>query len=280
MSLDVSPNLINVRQSQMTKSDKINSANVSIGSAWINPNKPQQISYKVKTGVFATTLAGVGLALAILMKNKGNSLKLSEFFKMPIKNWPLWKIDYKEKEILALASGSLAGGLAGGLIFDKKENFKAKVREAIIQLVGNVSVPLACVSFGVKGFHKFENKFLKNNVSETKCANKVLNETCKLKKTLPIVLVTIASLVCGIFLGNKTGNAINENIFNVKDKRKIKPSDMSPHLDDMCLAISLASDKNVIGHAISRVIPAALMVAGYSTGIMQEKPERLQHKSE
>ncbi len=55
---------------------------------------------------------------------------------------------------------------------------------------------------------------------------------------------------------------------------------MSPQLGDICLTITLASDKYVIGHAVSRVIPAALMVAGYSTGIMQEKPERLQHEHE
>lgn len=274
MSLNVQSNSIKM-PNQVTKSDKRYSREISNGSAWVNPNRPKEVSNGLKVGVFSTTLAGVALALAIIMKGKGYSLKPSELFKQPIKNCGLLKTDYKEKEILTLATGSIGGGLIGGYLFDKKENFKAKIREAVIQMVGNVAVPLTCVSLGVKGFRKLEKDFFKNSRIEEKCATKALAGACNIKKTLPITLATIGSLVTGIFLGNKTGNAINEYAFNVKDKRKIKPSDMSPHLDDMCLAISLASEKNIIGHAISRVIPAALMVGGYSTGVVQEKPERL-----
>lgn len=37
-----------------------------------------------------------------------------------------------------LAICSVGGGLLGGVIFDKKENIPAKIRESIIQLVGNI----------------------------------------------------------------------------------------------------------------------------------------------
>lgn len=220
---------------------------------------------KVKTGVFFTTLAGVLAAMAFTFKAHKMPFKTpKEFFNSLIKI----KYDSKNKEVEKLvgrlAIGSVSGGLIGGAIFDKKENMKAKYREAIIQLVGNIGTPLLCVAGGMRLFNKYEPQML----------NKM--KFLKGKMTvLPKVIASGISLVAGIFLGNKVGNVINENVFKVKDNRKIKLADMSPHIDDACLAVSLVAAESKFGPIISRVIPAALMVAGVSTGIAQEKPERL-----
>lgn len=234
-------------------------------------------SKAVKTGATITTIGAVSLALALIMKKKGFSLAPSKIAKTSPKNWGLWKCDYKEKEIMTIAGSSVAGGLLGGAMFDKKEHMKAKFREAVIQLVGNVSVPLLCVSGGIRLFNKFKPQVLKY-IPEIKGSSKLIATSNKALKSIPILVATTGSLIVGILLGNKTGNAINEKVFKVKDDRKIKAADFSPHMDDMCLAISLVSDKNVVGQAISRVIPAALIVAGVSTGVAQEKPERLATK--
>lgn len=220
----------------------------------------------VKKGVFITTLIGTLTALGLIMKRKGYSFNPKTIMKTAPKDWGLWKAEYKEGAILGLATGSVGGGLIGGAIFDDKKHMKAKLRESVIQMIGNITIPILCVSGGVRAFKFFEKK--------AALTNKFLNGTIK-------VAATLASLGVGIILGNKTGNMINEKIFKVKDDRHVKPADFSAHIDDMCLAISLATmgDKpevvgappSGVGHAISRVIPAALMVAGYSTGTMQEK---------
>lgn len=252
-------------------------ANTSVWPLELAP--PSKASTVTKCGVFATTLTGVVLALAILAKSKGYSLKPSQLFKGSYKDWVLTKMAYKGPEILTLGAGSVLGGLTGGVLFDKKEHIKAKLRESVIQYIGNISTPLLCVWAGVEGFKKYLEKKAENLTPKIKIKAdpKIVKGANEAAKSIPLVIATALCLTVGVFLGNKVGNFINEKIFKVKDNRKIKLSDMSPHIDDACLAISLAtSDTNIIGHTIARIIPAALMVSGYSTGTAQEKPERLQ----
>lgn len=229
-------------------------------------------SKKIKRGVFLTTLIGVSTALALTLKGKGYSLSPSKILKTLPKDWGIFNVKYDsekkevEKLVGRLAIGSVGGGLIGGALFDKKENMKAKYREAIIQLVGNISMPLLCVSGGMRLFNKFEPQILK-----------ALPALKGKAASVPSVLASAASLVAGIFLGNKVGNFINKEIFHVDDHRKIKLADMSPHIDDVCLATSLVAAESKIGPQVTRLIPAALMVAGYSAGTAQERPERLHH---
>ena len=233
---------------------------LSNGSAFKIYDEEKKAPAKVKSGVFLTTLAGVAAAMAITLKGKG--YKFSEFFK------GLTHVTYDskkaevEKLVGMLSVGSVGGGLIGGALFDKKENMNAKYREAIIQIVGNIATPLACVAGGLRVFKRFEPKIIQS-----------MKLTGKMEK-IPNLIVSAGCLVAGIFLGNKVGNIINEKAFHIKDNRKIKLSDMSPHIDDACLAISLVAADSSVGPVVSRFIPAALMVAGISTGIAQEKPER------
>ncbi|MFA7658216.1 MAG: hypothetical protein WCY19_02150 [Candidatus Gastranaerophilaceae bacterium] len=224
----------------------------------------KNVSNKVKIGVFFTTLAGVAAAMAVTFKSKGiKANNLKDFLK------GLTKITYDpkkfevEKLVGRLAVGSVGGGLIGGAIFDKKENMKAKYRESIIQLIGNIGTPLLCVSAGC---HLFEAHFEQKVI-------KALNLGEKAGK-IPKIVVSAGLLIAAIFAGNKIGNVINEKVFKVNDNRKLKISDMSPHIDDACLALSLVASES--SQVVSRIIPAALMVAGISTGVAKERPERLQ----
>lgn len=226
----------------------------------------QPLSNKQKIGIFATTLLGVASAMALVFKYKKMPLKTPKDF---FKNLTTIKYDSKKHEVEALvgmlAVGSVGGGLLGGAIFDKKENMKAKLREAIIQLIGNIGTPLLCVSFGIRQFEKHLNE---RAIKAFKLSGKMTE--------VPKMIASAGLLIAAIFAGNKIGNVLNENLFNVKDNRKLKLADMSPHIDDACLALSLvAADSS---HVVSRLIPAALMIAGVSTGTAQERPERLKAK--
>lgn len=242
------------------------------GSALKIYDTSKEASLKTKIGVGLTTLAGIAGAMFLVFKNKGKNLEgIKEVKSIGDYFHNLTHIVYKdtdkdgketyavEKLVAGLAAGSVGGGLLGGILFDKKENFKAKIRESIIQMVGNIFTPLVCVSF-------FNRKFEKLLLPKLKL-NKTGNNVAK-------VASSAAFLLSAIFLGNKVGNLINQKLFNIDDNRKLKVSDMSPHIDDTCLAISLVAPQNEIGAVISRFIPMALMVAGYSTGVAQERPDR------
>lgn len=219
-------------------------------SALKQPDAPKN----VKRGVLLTTALGIATGVAIAY-NRGKLLQGATK-----KN--LMTIDYDWKNVLTMASCSISGGLIGGAIFDKKENMKAKLREALIQMLGNIIVPIICVGGGT---HLYD-KYLKDAVI------KKLN--LKGKTTgIPHVIVTALCLATAIYAGFKTGNFINEDVYNIKDDRKFKFADMSGHLDDTCMALSLADPNNIISKTASRIIPLALMVCGYSTGIMQEWPD-------
>lgn len=231
--------------------------NIADGSALRVYDMQEKASTGVKAGVFLTTLAGVIAAMAFVFKNKKMPFKTPKEFINSLKT-----IEYNEKHgveklIGALAVGSVGGGLVGGALFDKKENMGAKYREAVIQLVGNIAVPLACVAGGLKAFKHFEPKILES-----------LPGLKGKMKAVPKILASAVCLVAGILLGNKVGNSINKNVFQVEEQRKLKLSDMSPHIDDGCLALSLVASES--SKVVSRLIPLALMVPGFTTGIAQQ----------
>lgn len=246
---------------------------VADGSALRVYDMQEKTPTKVKVGVFLTTLAGV--TAAMLFSLKKHNLALNPFkniFTSP-KNWGIFNEKlYSKKElpwlVIRLAIGSVGGGLIGGAIFDKKENMKAKFREAVIQLIGNIGTPLAFVAGGMRLFDKFEPKILE--------AMKKIPDSMKFLKGkkaqgIPSVIASACCLIAGIFAGNKIGNAINKIVFKCNEKRTLKLSDMSPHIDDLGIATSfVVPPESAVGHVITRIIPAALMIAGFSTGVAQE----------
>lgn len=244
--------------------------------------KNETESTKVKLGVSATSVLGVATALALISKRQGFSLNPSKILKTPIKDWAIFKItnkqknnnpvlDFKAGEILTLGTGSVLGGLAGGVIFDKKENFRSKCNEAISQMVGDIMIPLGFVACPTMLYKDFENLAKK----ETKHLKlKQISKFIQGNKLLKILCPTIASgapLAAGIIVGNKTSNYINEKVNGVKHERKIKITDLAPHLDDVCLAVSLMAEKGPIPDIISRLVPIALTIAGIETGSATNK---------
>jgi len=200
--------------------------------------------------VTATTALGVATALACIAKKQGFSLNPSKIAKTPIKDWAIFKMGPKQLnleqwEFAGVAAGSVGGGLLGGLLFDRKENFTAKAREAVNQVVGNIGMPLAFVALTAKQF----------------------------KNSSPLikVIATIVSLTAGIFAGNEVANFMNEKIYKAQVHRGVKGTDFAPHVDDLSLALTLMSEKgSILAGIVSKLAPVAMCMPGIEIGITQK----------
>lgn len=250
-------------------------------SSFSSHNNQEKAPTKVKVASIIGTLLGISGAMFFTFKSKakdGVELKnLKDYFHNLI------SINYKkpeeeggkvigdmEKLIGRLAIGSVGGGFLFGGLADKKENLKAKARESIIQLVGNILTPILCVDAGLRIYEKFAEKKILAHIKSTS----------KSVKGLPKAAFSILFLIGGLLLGNKVSNTINAKAFKVDDKRKIKVSDLSPQLDDVCVAAGFVLKEGKIGTIASRFIPLAFTFAGYDTGTAQENPKNLKPKTD
>ena len=180
---------------------------------------------------------------------------------------------------MGLAGGSVAGGLVGGALFDDKKNFKSKLQEALSQLLGNVAVPILCVGQTSKFYKKHEEDILKH-VPTIKGENKgFVKYANRAMKAVPPVGLTAASLGVGIIAGNKVSNFINEKVSGKKVEREIRGTDFAPHVDDLCLAITLMAPGTPVGEVIAKTIPFFLTVPGYQTGIAGAAGETATHQA-
>ncbi len=246
------------------------------------------LTLKQKATVLGTSALGMALPLAFLSKKAGFSLNPAKIFKTPIKDWALFKYKPVDKvlefdegwKIISVATGSVAGGFAGGVLVDK-DNIKAKKREVLSQLLGDVIVPISCVWAGAKLFKHYETtlqklmpkinnnlKIFGKNISKD---SKFVNIVNTISENIPNAVATLGSLGVGIIAGNKVSNEINEKLYNMKVERGIKATDFAPHVDDLCLSISMVNSGSTLGTLLGRVIPLALLVPGYETGTAREK---------
>lgn len=237
---------------------------------------PKKQDIKMKLGVTATTALAVGGAFAHIAKRQGFSLSPSAIKNTPIKDWAVFKlydknnpaqkdISLEGKEILELASASVTGGLIGGLIFDDKKYIKSKFRESVNQLLGNVTVPIACV-WGISELYKKHKASIMDMVPQIKETCKSAKYYNKLLRAIPFSIATLSALSAGIFAGNRVSNFLNEKVFHKKVDRRVVVTDFAPHVDDIGMAVSLMADKSKTASIIQRTVPLFLCVPGYETG--------------
>lgn len=236
----------------------------------------------MKRKVLATAALGSAAAFGVISHHQG--FKISNLSKSPIKDWAIFKIKDKtlkieEPEVIGLASGSVAGGLVGGALFDDKSNMKAKFREALSQMVGNVAIPILCVGQASKFYKKHEDDILKH-VPTIKGENKgFVKYANRAMKAVPPVAITGVALGTGIIAGNRVSNFINEKLSHKKIHREIRGTDFAPHVDDLCLAITLMAPGTPVGEVIAKTIPFFLTVPGYQTGIAGESKHEERHST-
>ena len=242
----------------------------------VNSGKKSQL--KVNTGVALTSALGVAGAVALIAKRQGFSLSPSRIKNTPVKDWAIFGITEKLRpdkkvmkfewaEIMTLGIASVTGGLIGGAIFDKKEHFKTKCYEAVSQLIGDISIPLSFVALPTLYYKKFEN--LANNTETKHLKLQKVSKFIRSNKFLRVAAATLvsgSSLAVGIIAGNKVSNRLNAYFSGEKVDRGIRPTDFAPHLDDVCLAITLMAENSPFGDIVSKFVPIALTVAGIETG--------------
>ena len=235
------------------------------------------LSKKQKAVILASSALGTVPVLATLAYRKGFSLNPARILKTPIKDWALFKyapkskaIEFEEPQIIATATGSVIGGFIGGSLVDDKSNLRAKKREILNQLLGNVLVPVSCVGLGSRAYSKYSYR-LKNMMPQLKETNKLAKYINPALKNIPNALGTVGFLAAGIYLGNRVSNLINEKLYHKKVDRDIRPSDFAPHVDDLCMSMSMMNRDSSFGSKLGRIIPLALLVPGYETGKAQEQ---------
>lgn len=239
-------------------------------------NRENNLSTKQKAAIFASAVAGMTPVLGFFAHKKGFSLNPLKIIHTPVKNWALFKykpvdktIEFEWKEITATATGSVVGGFVGGSLVDDKKNLRAKKREVLNQLLGDVIVPIGCVAAGAKIYNKFA-KTLSNAMPQINSTQKLAKIFNAMSKNFPSAVATVGSLAIGIIAGNRVSNEINEKLYHKEVERGIKATDFAPHVDDLCMAVSMMNHGSTFASKIARVIPLALIVPGYETGTAQE----------
>lgn len=251
-----------------------------------NPNfksseQRTNLTPKQKAVVLLSSAAGMAPVIAVMAKKKGFSLNPANLLKTNIKDWALFKyspinksIEFKGPQIIATATGSVIGGFIGGAAVDEKSNLKAKKREFVNQMLGNVLTPIGCVWAGSELYGKYANR-LEKAMPQIEKTGKLYKFINKCLKAAPNTIGTLAFLAIGIFCGNTVSNFLNEKIYHRKVDRGIRLTDFAPHIDDICMATTMMNSSSEFGSKLARVIPLALLVPGYQTGIAQENTSDL-----
>ncbi len=219
---------------------------------------PQQTLQKEKSKKFSlpvllTTSAGTILPILVIRKYQGKSLQSGVFkgtdFKAKAKEiLKSFNIEYGLKEMLLTSFGSVFGGLAGGLVVDKKENKKSKMKEAVFQL-SNIAIPTSIVAGLLK-----------------------LTEKCKNPKAIfPKIVAVIAGIAVGMPIAAVTSNKINNTIVDKDNqcKRKLRLKDCFVHIDDLVGALILAKIPFAEKLHADKILPALYGMCGYEVGTKQ-----------
>jgi hypothetical protein len=205
------------------------------------PNKTTSNQSLTNTKVASLIGSGLGTLIylfALSKFNKGKNFKPKDLLNINFKN--MFKV-------MGLATSSVIGGLTGGLITDKKENQKAKIKEAIHQFLGNIITPITIVGIAC-------NIIEKKKMSQT-------------KEILMSSLSAIIGVTAGVTGGNHIASKINEKIFKENDNRKLSIKDFGIHVDDLLTVAALSpSLGEKITKFTSKALPLIFLICGYEAG--------------
>lgn len=176
----------------------------------------------IKTKVAAGSIAGTLIPMALLAKHQ---------------KCKIFNVKYHVKEMILVATGSILGGLAAGLIADKKDHTKQKVNESVFQFM-NSSIPTLI----------------------TGALFKISNNT-KFR-----IASTIVGLFGGMHLAAKLSNKINDPYDKVPD-RKLTFKDSIANIDDALGVLILAKVPIAEKLHVDKTLPAIYSWCGYRAGI-------------
>ena len=154
----------------------------------------------------------------------------------------IFKIHYGIQEMLGVSAGAIFGGTVAGIIADKKQNKRPKIKEGVFQFL-NASIPLMTIPP--------ISEFMKNSP-------KLNNIPCK-------VLGIASGLFAGMVVAADLANRINDPK-DVEPDRKLNYKDALANIDDAVGALVLAKLPLVNKLPIEPVLPAIYAWCGYRAG--------------
>ena len=196
------------------------------------------ISNASKLAIAGFSILGTLVSLAVIRKYQTQK-SLLECCKK------ILSVDYGLKEMLLVGAGSVLGGLAGGIVFDKKESKLNKVKEAVYQFV-NIAVPTCLVA----------------KLLAITNRNKNLNN--KLSKFIAIIAGVGVGMPVGAYISNQINNLFIDN--KHKYERKLSLRDCFVHIDDIFAAIILMKIPQLQGLNVGKALPALYAMCGYQSG--------------
>lgn len=194
-------------------------------------NSQYNASWGVKAAVVAGTALASGAYIAHAMKTR-NLKKLSQ-------------LELGIKEGIELCTASTIGGLTTGLIVDKPENRKAKLKDGVNQLIGNTFIPF--------GFLALANMCTK-----------------KLPKVIQS-FVAVGTLIGTTFLGHAVADKVNEKVFKEKSGYRCTFKDFATDFDDVIFAASTVLKSKKLYQITATICPITYLTHGYLAGTRQEE---------
>jgi hypothetical protein len=230
-------------------------------------NASEQEKKKFNLNVFGVTTITTFLPLMLL------TLKRKKHPPIPPKS-RLGELMHEVKDLGIMATGSIGGGLASGLWFDRNKNKDPwiKIKEANYQFISNNLTPVLCQAFLMAGIDK--HLIGKDKINELK-HNIELNSQ---KKPIPIkkwqlyinkvngyrMLGGLGGIVSGLLIGSKITNILNNKIIKKGEKydRKIEPHDFVIQMDNVFAAMALLK----IPYVKEVIMPFLSVISGYQAG--------------
>lgn len=173
--------------------------------------------------------ASLGIGLSVLSLAKGKSIR---------------NINYGNKEVTLISSMSIFGGLLGGVIGDRGNNTKAKVREANQQMFGNIIIPISIMA--------------------------MCNKLTKHMGTLTRGIIAVTSLFVGTIFGHRVMDKVNGKLFGNEKKYNITANDFLCDVDDGLYAVSTITNNQNIHKAVASIVPLTYIYMGYRAGKVKD----------
>lgn len=205
---------------------------------------------KIDSVILASTIIGSLIPILLIRKYQGKTFDITTLKGLDAKSkvnaiLKSFKINYDLKEMLLCSTGSITGGLFGGLLFNKNENKKSKIKESIFQF-NNIAIPTSIVA----GLLKLINKSKSPN-----------------KGSLKIVSI-LAGIIIGMPLAATVSNNINNKIIDKDNQnvRKLKLKDCFVHVDDLLGGLVLAKIPFADKLHVEQALPIFYGICGYEAG--------------
>ena len=170
----------------------------------------------------------------------GTAIPLLNFSKKQKKG--ILQLEYGLKEIIGVSSGSIIGGVAGGMLGADKFDRRQKINEGIFQFM-NAAVPPAVV-FGL---------------------TKITDKVKPLKNTYGKIEAKFTGLLAGMFGAAKLSNLICDPKDKVPD-RKLTLKDSLANIDDAIGALAMTDIPALKKFPVAPILPPIYVLCGYRAG--------------